>query len=102
MQEEIRKIIISKMGLTDASPEMQDKIIEECGLMIYQASLIRAMESMSDEEVKEIEKMFDESKSPNEVFTFLKSKVENFEDILGEEAEKILTYMKNIEDKIGK
>lgn len=102
MLEEIKKIIVSKMNLQYASPEMQDKIIEETGFMIYQGALTRTMEILSENDIEKLESLLNANKSPNEIFIFLKNTESNFEEILGEEAEKIVTLMKNIDSKIQK
>ncbi|MDQ5971193.1 MAG: hypothetical protein QG566_139 [Patescibacteria group bacterium] len=101
MNEEIKNIILNKLGIANANPEMQEAMLEQAGTLIYQGALIRAMENMRDEEVIELEKLTNENATPEQVLAFMKSKVENFEKIIAEEAETFVSKANGIMSQIG-
>lgn len=82
--------LISALGLDPLTmaPEEQQALLERVGTLIYQAVLIRVMEVLSDEDVEEFEKLLDTGADQDKIFSFLRIKVMNLDDIIREEAAK--------------
>jgi len=97
----IKENIIKDLGLESLSEEEREVRLSQVGLLIYQNVLMRIMETMSDENIDEFEKLLDKNAGPSEVFTFLKNKVEDFEKIVSAESEKFRIHTNTIMDKIG-
>ncbi len=101
MNEELKKILVEKLGLSNATSEKQEEMLQQIGVLIYQGALIRSMEHMNDEEVMEFENLTNTNASPEQVFNFVKSKVENFEQIIKEEAESFISKSNSVMSQIG-
>ncbi|MDE2399479.1 MAG: hypothetical protein KGL67_00480 [Patescibacteria group bacterium] len=97
----IQKNITSALDLNKLPLQEQQEIIMRVGAIIYQNVLMRVLETMSESEQDEFEKLLDSNAKPEEVFAFLKNKVENFEEIIDEEAFKFKTKSDNIMSQIG-
>lgn len=99
--EELRKKVIEMFDMGSLPEEKQNELIDKIAPLVYQASLIRAMEAMTDEEVDALEKMLNADAKPEEIFGYLESHVENFNTILSEEAHSLKEKTENIMSKIG-
>ena len=97
----IKENIIDELGFEGLSNEEKETRMANIGALIYQNVLMRVMETMSDEDQDEFEKLLDHNAQPGEIFTFFKSKVENFEMIISEEAKKFKNNTENIMNQIG-
>lgn len=84
----IKNNIISSLNLDNLPEKEQEEIIIRIGSIIYQNVLIRVMETTADKEQDEFEKLLDNNAKPEEIFSFLKNNVKDFEKIVNEEAEK--------------
>ena len=97
----IQKNIIEILELDKLLPEEQEEFIIRTGAVIYQNVLMRAMETMSEKDQDDFEKILDNNGSPQEIFGFLKDKVPDFEKIIAEEAEKFKIKKSDIMSQIG-
>jgi hypothetical protein len=97
----IQKNIESALELENLSPEERQEIILRVGALIYQNVLMRVMETMSEEDQNEFEKLLDGNAKPEEIFMFLKNKVNNFEEIILEESIKFKEKSSNTMNQIG-
>lgn len=97
----IHKVLIKVLGVEDASPEKQDELVDSVGAVVYQAVIVRALEEMSDEVVDEFEKLTNGAPTPDLIIEFFMKNIPNFEQMMKEEAEKVLgdgiAMMKNLE-----
>ncbi len=98
----IQKNITHALDIEGLSPEEQQEIILRVGGIIYQNVLMRVMETMSDTDQDEFEKLLDNNAAPEDVFTFLNEKVPDFEKIIDEEAKKFNDKASHIMSQIGK
>ncbi len=97
----IEKNLIDALDLSALSVGEQQEILIRTGTVIYQNVLMRVMEILTEEEQDKFEKLLDNEAKPEEIFTFLKSKVKNFEQIIEEEAAKFKNKANAIMSKIG-
>ncbi len=97
----IQKNIETVLELGNFPPEKQEEILLRVGAIIYQNVLMRVMETMTDQNQDEFEKLLDNNASPQDIFSFLKKNVENFEKIIEEEALKFKNKAVSIMDQIG-
>jgi hypothetical protein len=89
--KQIQENIIKEFGLENAPEEKKVTMIESIGKMIFQAVLMRSMDTLEEEEQVELEKIVDENGEPEKIFQYLEEKIDGFQDIIKEEAEKIKT-----------
>ena len=97
----IQKNIKSVLEIENLSPEEQEDIILRVGGIIYQNVLMRVMEIMPETDQDEFEKLLDNNAKPEEVFSFLKDKAQDFEKIIEEEATKFKNKGDFIMSQIG-
>ncbi|MFA6524485.1 MAG: DUF5663 domain-containing protein [Candidatus Paceibacterota bacterium] len=97
----IEKNIIEILDLDNLPREEAEEILIRTGAVIYQNVLMRVMETMSEKDQDDFEKILDNEGKPEEIFSFLKDKVKDFEKIVKEEAEKFKNKTSNIMDQIG-
>jgi len=98
----IQNNIKNVLDLGSLPPEEQEEIILRIGGIIYQNVLIRIMELMGEKDQDEFEELLDRNAAPEEIFSFLKSRVKDFEKIIEEEAIKFKDKASNIMDQIGR
>lgn len=101
MNDELKNTLIKKLGIEGADPEKQNQMLDQIGTIVYQGALVKAMDEMSDDDVAEFEKLADSGATPEQVFTFINSRVSNFDQILGAEAESFMTHANNVMKNIG-
>ncbi len=97
----INKNIVHALEIDKLPPEEQQEIIVRVGALIYQNVLMRVMETMPQADQDEFEKILDKNAGPEEIFTFLKNKVPDFEQVIDEEAIKFRDKANSIMDQIG-
>ena len=68
-------------------------MVERLGRLIFQATLVRAIPLLSEENQKEYEKLIDSEKGGDEMFKCLQEKVPGFEEIIKEESEALRLEM---------
>lgn len=97
----IQKKITKVLEIDNLPPEELQEMIMRIGTVIYQNVLMRVMETMKEKDQDEFEKLLDKNANPEEIFSFLKEKVKNFEEIIEEEAMKFKNKSSKIMDQIG-
>ncbi len=97
----IQNNIIDILELDNLPKEEAEEILIRTGTLIYQNVLMRAVEKMTDKDQDDFEKMLDNEAKPEEIFSFLKDKVVDFEKIIIEETEKFKNKTSNIMNQIG-
>lgn len=97
----IQKEITNFFVLDSLLPEEREEIILRVGALVYQNVITRALEIMQEGDQDEFEKMLDQQNKPEEIFLFLNGKVQNFEEIIKEEAEKFKNKASGIMNQIG-
>ena len=97
----IEKNIIEILGLENLPREEAEEILIRAGTVIYENVLLRVMETMTEKDQDDFEKILDAEGKPEEIFSFLKERVKDFEKIVKEEAEKFKNKTSNIMDQIG-
>lgn len=97
----IQNNIIDILELDNLPKEEAEEILIRTGALIYQNVLMRAMEQMTDADQDDFEKMLDNEAKAEEIFSFLKNKVKDFEKIIFEETEKFKNKTSRIMDQIG-
>jgi len=97
----INEKIIKSLELDKLSEKEQEDTLLRIGGIIYQNVLMRVLDVMEDKDQDEFEKLLDNNGSPEEIFTFLKNKNPNFEQIITEEAMKFKNKASDIMSQIG-
>lgn len=97
----IQQNIVGALELDKLSPEERGETLVRVGALIYQNVLMRVMEMITEADQDEFEKMLDNNAKPEEIFTFFKNKVPDFEKIIDEEATKFKNKASNIMSQIG-
>ena len=86
----ISKEILEKWDLEELPPEKQAEMIESIGRMLYQAILVRSLDVLSEKEQTELDSLLDiDSTVPEDILTFLKSRIPTFDSLLSEEKQKL-------------
>lgn len=86
MNNILSKDIIEDWGLGSLPPDKQADVVDRMGKMIYQAILVRALDILSEKEQEEFDLILDnDSSTPQDVLTFLQSKIPTFDQLVIEE-----------------
>ncbi len=86
MNNEVKNIIIKSFGIEAASPEVQEELISQIGALIFQGSLMRAMERVEEKDLEKFETILNNNADPDMIFAFLVENIPGFEQIVAEEA----------------
>ena len=97
----IKDNIIKSLELDKLSESEKEETLLRIGSIIYQNVLMRVLDVMGDKDQDEFEKLLDNNGSPEEIFTFLKNKNSNLEEIINEEADKFKNKASDIMSQIG-
>ena len=97
----IKDNIKNALDLSKLPLKEQEEIVLRVGALIYQNVLMRVVPQMNDAQVDEFEKLLDTNAAPEEIFSFLKNSVQDFEKIIEEEATKFKDKASNIMSQIG-
>ena len=86
MQDEILK----DLGIKGLAPEMQNNILEKIGELIIKRMFLATVDKLDSKGADEFNKMAEEEKTPEEVETFLREKIADYDEML----EKIVIEVK--------
>ncbi|ETB64073.1 MAG: hypothetical protein O210_OD1C00001G0555 [Parcubacteria bacterium RAAC4_OD1_1] len=89
----MKKDLIDMFELDKLPGDKTEEMVERLGRLIFQATLVRSIPLLSEENQKEYEKLIDSEKGGDEMFKFLQEKVPGFENILKEESEALRLQM---------
>ncbi len=86
MNDTLSKDVVKEWGLQSRPKEKQEEMVERIGRMIYQAILVRSLDILSEKEQNEFDDLLDNNTTtPQDVVTFLKSKIPTFDKLVEEE-----------------
>lgn len=102
MFQQINDNIIKILGIDALPTDQQKEAMERLGALVYQEVMLRVLDIMSEEDKDAFEKLIAQNPYPEIMFTFLEEKVQNIDDIVKEEAEKLRTESADIMSEIGK
>ena len=92
MDSPIIKNLVEALGLSKLPPEVQEETLVRVGNIIFQNVMIRVLDSMTEEEQKEFDKLITERPDDQEaIYNYLKNKVPDFDTVVAEEVEKFRT-----------
>jgi len=80
-----RETLVREFGLDTYPPTEQDQYVEQLGELILQGILIKAVSGMDEAQAQELETIVERDGTPEEIFTYLGSTVQNLENLLLEE-----------------
>ncbi|MES3005100.1 MAG: DUF5663 domain-containing protein [Patescibacteria group bacterium] len=90
MTNTLSKDIINEWGLGALPEEKQLDVVERLGRMLYQAILVRALDILSEKEQVEFDLVLDEdTTTPEDVLSFLKSKIPTFDNLVSDEKQNL-------------
>lgn len=102
MYKQANENIIKILGIDSLSLDKQKEAMEKLGAIVYQETMLRVLEILSEEDKNEFEKVIAQNPDPENLFSFLSEKVPNLDEIISEEAEKLRAESAEIIDEIGK
>ena len=86
MNNILSKDVVKEWGLSSLAEQKQAEIVERIGRILYQAILVRSLDILSEKEQEEFDEILDKDETtPDEVLSFLQSKIPTFEQLLKEE-----------------
>ena len=97
--EGIQESIIKELGLEGLAPETQKSVLAKITEVVLKRITVNVLEVLSKEDTAEFEKM-QETASPEEIDTFLKAKVGNYEQLVGEAVADFKEEMKEMVESL--
>lgn len=85
----IQKDLFDLFQLDKMAPEKATEMLDRLGKLVFQAVLVRALPLLSDNDLKEYEKIIELKQGGDVLFKFLSEKVPDFENIIKEESENL-------------
>ncbi len=86
MDPQLQKQIIDALGISALPEEKREEVLMRVGSIIFQEVMARVFDVLSDTEKGELEKLFDDNASFEDVFGYIRSHVSTFDAIVTEEA----------------
>jgi predicted transposase YdaD len=102
MFNQANKNIIEILGIDKLPTDKQKEAMERLGGIVYQEVMLRALETMTEEDKDAFEKMIETNPDPEAMFTYLGTKVPNLNEIVSEEAESLRAEAAEIIGDLGK
>jgi len=75
------KQLLFDAGQTDLPQEVENQMIEDLYTRLEDRLMLSAMEHLSEEQQEVLDRMTEEGKSADEVETFLKSAIPNYDEV---------------------
>ncbi|MEI6660295.1 MAG: DUF5663 domain-containing protein [bacterium] len=94
--------IIKVLGIDQLPQDKQAEAMERLGGIVYQEVMLRVLDTMSEPDKDEFEKLVEKTPDPESLFTYLASKVPDLDKIVAEEAESLRTEASDIMSDLGK
>ena len=86
----LSKDMVKEWGISSLHESEQTSAVNRIGKLIYQAVLVKSLDILSSKEEKELDLLLDEDNTtPEDVLTFLQSKISTFDQIVKEERKKL-------------
>ena len=90
MNSILSKQIVDEWGLHSLPEMKQVEVVDRIGRMLYQAILVRSLDILSEKEQVELDLILDEdTTTPQDVLSFLNSKIPTFNQLRIEEINKL-------------
>ncbi|MEK7452947.1 MAG: hypothetical protein AAB614_01810 [Patescibacteria group bacterium] len=105
MYKVLQQNIIKELGIDNLPEKEKEEMLLRIGKIIFQDVMFRVVEILSEKDQDEMSKLFDETAGDDEgdkVLDFLRSKIDNFDDIVGEEIVKFKEESVDIMQSIKK
>jgi len=102
MLNKIQNNIIETLGINKLPIEDQKEAMEKLGGIVYEETILKALEIMEEKDQEEFAKLVEKNPDPEIILTFLNEKIPNLEEIIKEEAEKLRNESSEIMSQIGK
>ncbi|OHA84586.1 MAG: hypothetical protein A2408_02965 [Candidatus Yonathbacteria bacterium RIFOXYC1_FULL_52_10] len=95
MNNDIRALAVTELGLADLPQEMQDEVLAQIGENVMRGVAVAALEKLSPEDQAEFERL---AGSGDEAGTlaFLSSKIPDFNAFVAEESKKAIAELKEL------
>lgn len=81
-QKKNQKTLIDELGLGSLSQEKQDKLMIKMTEVVLKRIFVKAMEKLSEAEQEEYSKLIDQDVEPDQLETFLKEKISNYDEMV--------------------
>jgi hypothetical protein len=97
MDPQLKENILNAFGLSGLPPEQQDEIVAKIGSTIFQGVLVKALETMSATEQKDLEARLKEAgDAPDAVLAAMKDIIPNFAELVQEETTRLAEESRRI------
>lgn len=93
-QKKNQKTLIDELGLGNLSQEKQDKLMIKMTEVVLKRIFVKAMEKLSEAEQEEYTKLIDQDVEPDQLETFLKEKISNYDGMVQKTIEDFKKEMK--------
>lgn len=81
-QTQIQKTIIDELGLNDLPQEKQDQLLIKMTEAVLNRIFVEIMEKLNENDQNAYEKMIDENASPEQLESFLREKIANYDEMV--------------------
>lgn len=86
----LTQTVIKNLHLESMTPDQQSRFMESVGQTIMMTVMQRALSEMSDADGEAFDAFMETNPSPDDLFTFLQSKVPNLSELIEEEGKAII------------
>jgi hypothetical protein len=99
--QKIKKDLVDLFELDKLAPEKMNEIVEKLSKIIFQAVLVKTLPLLSEDEMLQYDKIIESQEGGEKLFLFLREKIENFDEIIKEEAEDLKITLAEEFEKVG-
>ena len=86
IQQETREDIITLFNIKSLPEDKQEETINRIGSIIFQSVLMRALPTLSEEDLAKYEELIEKNSPPEDLMDFFGEKVPTFLEIIKEES----------------
>lgn len=97
----IKQTIVDLFEIDKMAPEKAAEMINRIGKLVFQAVLVRALPTLSEQDMAEYEKIVSSEEGGEMLLKFLSEKVPSFENIVKEEAKALQTELAGEFKEVG-
>ncbi len=95
LSEGLKKKILEHLGIETIPQEMQNEIIAKFGEVVFKEILLQTLERFDESQQKEYEQMLERNASPEEMETFLKQEIPDYEQLVFSVIDSLMKDLKN-------
>ncbi len=99
--QKIKKDLVDLFELDKLAPEKMNEVVEKLSKIIFQAVLVKTLPLLSEDEMLQYDKIIESQEGGEKLFLFLREKIENFDEIIKEEAEDLKITLAEEFEKVG-